>query len=301
MMATPLSEIAEMTLTIELLDAPLGARVLGVDARVPWDDSAQEAISAAFIEHHVLVFPGDSSGTIMDPAQMLAFSARFGDPISEVNRSKRDSELPEVSHLVSTITAREEGGDLKLQFQPAIRSGHFHTDQSFQAIPARATLLHAHEIPSHGGSTWFCDTAAAYDALPDEMKARLAGLKAVHCYDSMRVPHRAMRRTQEEIDDTPEVIHPLVRTHPESGRKALYLNFNRLDRIVGMEREDSDALLDKLGEWVAQERFIYKHTWHIGDTVVWDNRCTLHRVEYDSPAGERRIMLRVVTRGDRPV
>jgi taurine dioxygenase len=301
MMATLLNTIADTALVIEPLDAPLGARVLGVDAREPWGADAQDAIGAAFIEHHVLVFPGGADRAVMDPAQMLAFSTRFGDPVSEVNRSKRDGELPQVSHLISTITAREKGGDLKLQFQPAIRSTHFHTDQSFQAIPARATLLHAHEVPSSGGSTWFCDTAAAYDALPDEMKARLIGLKAVHCYDSLRVPHRAAKRTQEEIDDTPEVIHPLVRTHHESGRKALYLNFNRVDRIVGMQRDESDALLDELGEWVAQDRFIYKHTWHVGDTVVWDNRCTLHRVEYDSPAGERRIMLRVVTRGERPV
>lgn len=300
-MATPLSRITDTTLAIEPLDAPLGARVLGVDAREPWGADAQDAISSAFIEHHVLVFPGGPDRVIMDPAQMLAFSARFGAPISEVNRSKRDGELPEVSHLISTITAREEDGDLKLQYQPAIRSAYFHTDQSFQAIPARATLLHAHEVPSYGGSTWFCDTAAAYDALPEEMHERLAGLRAVHCYDSMRVPDRAAKRTQEEIDDTPEVIHPLVRTHPESGRKALYLNSNRLDRIVGKPRDESDALLDKLYEWVAQDRFIYKHTWRVGDTVVWDNRCTLHRVEYDSPAGERRVMLRVVTRGDRPV
>lgn len=289
------------TAKIVPLDAAFGARVLGAGTAATWDDNEQATVQRAFVEHHVLVFPATSPGAIMDPAAMRSFAAYFGEPIAEVNRAKRDGGLPEVSHLNSTIKTREAGKDLQLHYQPAVRSEDWHSDQSFLEVPAKATLLHAHEVPSYGGATCFCNTAAAYQALPEEMKARLVGLQAAHGYDTPRARYRPAVRTQAEIDDTPDVIHPLVRTHPDSGRKALYLNFNRLDRIIDMPRAASDALLDELAAWVAQERFIYRHRWTVGDTVVWDNRCTLHRVDYDSPPGERRVMLRVVTRGDRPV
>jgi taurine dioxygenase len=236
----------------------------------------------------------------MDAAQTLAFARRFGEPIAEVNRDKRHGELPEVSLLNSTIKEGQLGGDLQFFKQSVIRSDEWHTDQSFVERPALATILHAHEVPSRGGATWFCDTRGAYDALPDEVKLRIDGLKAVHGYDTRRAKYRPVARSQAEIDETPDVVHPVVRTHPETGRKALYLNFNRLDHIVGMERAESDALLDYLADWVSQDRFHYRHQWSVGDAVVWDNRCTLHRVSYDSPPGERRVMMRVVTQGDRP-
>ena len=299
--ATATATAATATAKIIPIDATFAARVLGVDTAATWNADQQAAVHAAFVEHHVLVFPSLSPGALMDPAAMRAFAAYFGEPIAEVNRAKRDGELPEVSHLNSTIKAREDGKDLQFHYQPAIRSEDWHTDQSFLEVPAKATLLHAHEVPSYGGATCFCDTTAAYQALPEQMKARLGGLRAAHGYDTRRARYRPAVRTQAEIDDTPDVIHPLVRTHAESGRKALYLNFNRLDRIIGMQRAASDDLLDELAAWVAQERFIYRHRWSVGDTVVWDNRCTLHRVDYDSAPGERRVMLRVVTHGERPV
>ena len=299
--ATATATIAGSTANIVPIEAAFAARVLGIDAAAPWNVDQQGAVHRAFVEHHVLVFPALSPGATMNPAAVRAFASHFGEPIAEVNRAKRDGERPEVSHLDSTIKARGAGKELQLHYPPALRSEDWHTDQSFLEIPAKATLLHAHEVPSYGGATCFCDTAAAYAALPEAMKARLVGLRAAHGYDTPRARYRPAVRTQAEINDTPDVIHPLVRTHPDTGRKALYLNFNRLDRIIGMQRAASDALLDELAAWVAQERFIYRHRWTVGDTLVWDNRCTLHRVDYDSPPGERRVMLRVVTRGERPV
>lgn len=306
-MADATRDAPKTTLEITAENGPqkgsIGARVYGIDGISNCDVLREATIQQAFLAHHVLVFPANATSTgaaLMDPLEVRSFASCFGEPIAEVNRSKRDGELPEVSHLDSTIRTREQDGNLKFHFQPAIRSEDWHTDQSFQEVPAMATILHAHEVPSRGGATWFCNTAAAYDALPDAMKSRLHGLRAAHSYDTPRARYRPAPRTQAEIDDTPDVIHPLVRTHPQSGRKALYLNFNRLDHIVGMARAASDKLLDELATWVTQDRFIYRHSWAVGDTVVWDNRCTLHRVSYDSPAGERRVMLRVVTRGDRP-
>ena len=287
---------ATRDLRIEPLDAPLGARVEGVDRVAPWDAQTGAAIQQAFLDRHVLVFPGER----IEPRGVLAFARRFGEPISEVNREKRLGDLPEVSELDSTITAIEEGKGLTFAQQSALRNEGWHSDQSFVERPAKATILHAHEVPSRGGATWFCDTAGAYDALPAQKKQSLAGLMAVHGYDTVRARHRPAVRSQAEVDETPEVVHPLVRTHPESGRKVLFLNLNRVDRIAGLTRGESDALLDELAAWVTQERFVYRHRWSVGDILVWDNRCTMHRVAYDSPAGDRRFMYRAVTKGDRP-
>ncbi|MCB1741058.1 MAG: TauD/TfdA family dioxygenase, partial [Gammaproteobacteria bacterium] len=264
------------SLTINALQAPLGACVEGLERDADWSAEQAESVARALLERKVLVFPGAT----MDPAQTLAFARRFGDPIAELNRDKRHGELPEVSVLNSTLKAVRDAGSaqddsLEFHHQPVIRASDWHTDQSFMERPARATVLHAHQVPSRGGATWFCDTAAAYAALPESMKARLAGLKAVHGYDTRRARYRPATRSQAEVDESPDVTHPLVRTHPESGEKALYLNFNRLDHIVDLPRAESDALLDELAKWVVQERFVYKHRWQVGDAVVWDNRCTM--------------------------
>ena len=141
---------------------------------------------------------------------------------------------------------------------------------------------------------------SAYEALPDATKKRIDGMRAIHGYDTARARNRPSARTAQEIAETPDVEHPLVRTHPDNGKKALYLNFNRLDRIVGLERAESDALLDELAAHCRQPRFHRAHKWTVGDCVVWDNRATMHRVDVDYPMGERRIMQRVLIEGDRP-
>lgn len=284
------------SLRIDPLDAPMGARVLGCDRSAPWDGETAAAIRQAFLDYRVLVFPGG----LMDPPQTMAFARRFGEPFAEVNRHKRHGELPVVSVLDSTVKAGEVGGGDKFRARTKLRNDEWHSDQSFVERPALATILHAHQVPSRGGATWFCDTRAAWEALPAAMQARLDGLKAVHAYDTMRRKLRGEPRSQEEIDDSPDVVHPLVRTHPETGKKGLYMNLNRVDRIVGMERAASDALLDELEAWVGQDRFHYRHDWKVGEAVVWDNRCTLHRASFDAPPDEPRVMLRVVTQGDRP-
>ncbi len=289
---------ATMTDTVRVIpqDEPFSARIEGIDRAAPWDATAAETVHGAFLKHHVLVFPGVPMG----PDGVLSLARQFGDPMPPVNREKRLENLPEVTRIDSTILARPPGADPRFSIQSSVRAEEWHTDQSFVERPAKATILHAHEVPSRGGATWFCNTAAAYDALTDEMKKRLAGLKAVHGYDTKRARYRPTERSPEEIAESPDVVHPLVRTHPESGRKALYLNLNRLDHIVGLPRAESDAILDELAAFVAQDRFIYRHKWQVGDAVVWDNRCTMHRVSYDSAPGDRRVMLRAVTRGDRP-
>lgn len=142
---------------------------------------------------------------------------------------------------------------------------------------------------------------AAHDALDAETRRRLDGLRVVHRYDSSRKANRVNTRTAAEVALTPDVDHPIVRTHPETGRKALYLNPNRMEQVVGMERAESDRLLDALIAHATEPRFQYRHKWSPGDILIWDNRCTMHKANADYPEGSRREMHRIILEGTRPV
>jgi len=272
------------------LDAPLGARIEGIG----WADAGKPDVAAALNralgEHLLVVVPG----TPMTAPQMRDFARAFGRPRAQLLRYKRNDGVPEVSTMVSTLMA--DGTTDKT----ALRSEDWHTDDSYMAVPAKATLLHGMEVPSHGGRTWFCNMHSVYEALPQATRKRIDGKRAIHGYDTARARNRPSARTVQEIAETPDVEHPLVRTHPETGRKALYLNFNRLDRIVGLARAESDELLDELAAEARRPAHHFGHEWKVGDCVVWDNRATMHRVDVDYPMGEKRIMQRVLIEGDKP-
>ena len=270
---------------------PLGARIEGLDRNSAGEAATAAMLNRALAEHLLVVVPGER----MTPDQTLGFSRAFGKPQTQLLRYKRSGGVPEVSIMVSTLMA--DGSTDKT----AIRAEDWHTDDSYFAVPAKATLLHAIEIPSRGGATWFCNMHSVYEALPEATRRRIDGMRAIHGYDTPRARNRPSARTPQEIAETPDVEHPLVRTHPDTGRKALYLNPNRLDRIVGLERAESDALLDALTEEARQPRHHYGHVWTPGDIVIWDNRATMHRVVIDYPEGEPRIMQRVLIQGEKPV
>ncbi len=280
--------MAEVTITPT--GGALGARIQGLGRTKIATPAVAATLHKALGDHLLLEFPG----VAMTPEQTRAFAAVFGKPRIQLLRYKRDGQVPEVSIMVSTLKA--DGTTDKT----ALRAEDWHTDDSYFSTPAKATLLHSIDIPSRGGRTWFCNMRAAYDALPGAMKTRLDGLRAIHAYDTARARNRPSARTAQEIAETPDVEHPLVRTHPDNGRKALYLNPNRLDGIVGMARAESDALLDELAAHCRQPRFHYGHDWAVGDVVIWDNRATMHRVDVDYPLGESRVMQRVLIEGDRP-
>ncbi|SJZ46428.1 taurine dioxygenase [Enhydrobacter aerosaccus] len=272
------------------LKAALGARVQGLDRSTVSAPEIAALLDHALAEHLLVVVPGDR----MTPEQMRDFSMAFGTPQKQLLRYKRSGPVPEVSIMVSTLM--DDGSTDKT----ALRAEDWHTDDSYMAIPAKATLLHSIEIPSRGGTTWFCNMHSVYESLPEATRRRIDGLRAIHSYDTARARNRPSQRTDQEIAETPDVEHPLVRTHPGTGRKALYLNFNRLDRIVGLEREESDDLLDQLAEEARKPEHHFGHRWSVGDVVIWDNRATMHRVDVDYPVGERRIMQRVLIEGDKP-
>jgi taurine dioxygenase len=270
--------------------AALGARVEGLDRTTANEPAVAAMLNRALAEHLLVVIPGKP----MAPEETRDFSKAFGEPQRQLLRYKRSGAVPDVSVMVSTLMA--DGTTDKT----AIRAEDWHTDDSYFAVPAKATLLHSIEIPSHGGATWFCNMHSVFEALPEATRKRIDGMKAIHGYDTVRARNRPSARTPEEIAETPDVEHPLVRTHPETGRKGLYLNPNRLDRIVGLERAESDALLDELADEARKPQHHHGHVWTAGDIVVWDNRATMHRVVIDYPVGEKRIMHRVLIEGDRP-
>ena len=269
----------------------LGARIEGLDRATANEPAVAAMLDKALAEHLLVVIPGDP----MTLEQTRDFARAFGEPRTQLLRYTRSGAVPEVSVMVSTLMA--DGTTDKT----AIRAEDWHTDDSYFAVPAKATLLHSIEIPSRGGSTWFCNMHSVYDALPEATKQRIDGKRAMHGYDTPRARNRPSARTPQEIAETPDVEHPLVRTHPVTGRKALYLNPNRLDRIVGLERSESDALLDELADEARKPQHHFGHVWQVGDIVVWDNRATMHRVMIDYPVGETRIMQRVLIEGEPPI
>jgi taurine dioxygenase len=273
------------------LKAPLGARIEGLERGRANEPAVAALLNRTLAEHLLVVIPGEP----MTPEATLGFAHAFGKPQTQLLRYKRSGAVPEVSIMVSTL--KTDGTTDKT----ALRAEDWHTDDSYFATPAKATLLHGIEIPSHGGSTWFCNMHSVYEALPESLRRRIDGLRAIHGYDTPRARNRPAPRTAQEIAETPDVEHPLVRTHPETGRKALYLNPNRQDRIAGLARAESDALLDELGAEARKPQHHFGHVWHPGDVVVWDNRATMHRVMLDYPVGESRVMQRVLIEGDRPV
>ena len=281
-----------MTVEIRPLSDALGAEVTGTDLSPPLDAGEVDEIRSAFLEYHLLCLR-------CAPLSAQAFydlASYFGEPDTEVTRKHWVEGVPEVSRLDSSYRKSEDKpADPKLN-----RRSGWHTDHSFKAFPAKATLLHALEIPSSGGHTRFCNTRKAYEDLPDATKRRLDGLSAVHAYDTVRAPARAVKRTAEEIADTPDVVHPLVRTHDETGRKALFFNSNRTDSVVGLERAESDALLDEIHAHMTQPQYRYDHEWHPGDILLWDNRCLIHSVNVDYPVGETRLHLRTLLKGEQP-
>ncbi len=282
-----------MTLEIRPLSDALGAEVIGLDLTEPLDADDAAAVQTAFLDRHLLCFRSEP----LAPADFLRAARLFGEPQLQLLRSRRHGETPEVSLLESTYRRPEDKpDDLSL-----VRLSGWHTDDSYFAVPAKATALQSLALPSSGGETRFCNTRRAYETLDAEMKARIDTAQAVHGYDTPRAPGRAEARTAEEAAETPDVVHPLVRTHDDTGARAIYFNPNRTDRVVGLERAESDALLDRLYAHMTADRFRYDHSWRLGDILVWDNRCLLHSVNTDFPVGEERRHQRILLKGARPV
>jgi taurine dioxygenase len=277
---------------IEPLSARIGAQVLGVELSRPLDDDSFAAIRAAFHRHMLLRFPDQR----IDEEQQVAFSRRFGELQVHVLDQYRHPQHPEVYVLsnVDRATGRTLGQ------HPDKGTLTWHSDLSFQRRPALATILYGIETPSIGGETQFADMAAAYDALDESMKRRLAGLRAIHDLDHSRRRMGEPPMSEAQRQQAPPVDHPVVRTHPDTGRRALYVS-GHVSHIVGLAPQDSAALIDELMAHATQPRFVFSYRWTPRDVLMWDNRSTIHRATAYDTAGERRVIHRTVVLGDVPV
>lgn len=279
-------------LKIRSLNDVLGAKVVGLDFSQGLDAHDVVALQNAFLEYHLLCLRSEP----LTPEAFVALSRYFGEPKLHVLRNRRHDEVPEVAVMDSTYQRpQDKPMDFRLD-----RKSAWHTDDSYFEKPAKVTLLQGLKIPDKGGQTRFCNTQKAYEDLSEAEKQRVDGLQVVHSYDTMRAPARAAKRTPEEEAETPDVIHPLIRTHEETRKKAFYFNPNRTDRVVDMERTESDALLDWVNETVTQDKYRYDHEWRVGDILIWDNRSVLHSVNMDFPVGQTRLHQRILLQGERP-
>jgi alpha-ketoglutarate-dependent 2,4-dichlorophenoxyacetate dioxygenase len=265
--------------------------VSGIDLRRPADEGTLGAIQAAIDRYAVLVFPGQS----LDDAEQIAFAERFG-PLERSTLRTIQYGASRLGHdaLVDVSNLDERGrpfaqGERRQLFSLGNRM--WHTDSSFKRVPGKYSFLHARTIPSRGGETEYTDLRAVWDSLPEETRASLEGLVVEH---SLFYSHGAigfMDFSEEERAALPPVPQPLVRTLSESGRKTLYLA-SHASHVIGWPVPEGRVLLRELIEVATQREFVYQHRWRVGDLVMWDNRCTMHRVRpYDQ--GERRDMRRV--------
>ncbi|HEV2573768.1 MAG TPA: TauD/TfdA family dioxygenase [Beijerinckiaceae bacterium] len=276
-------------IAINPLSAHTGAEILNVDLSRPVDAPLRQKLNDAFIKHTVLAIRGQK----LDPHQFLAAAKLFGTIFPQHNSRFSVPECPEI-HYISNQDTFEDG-------KVYIPGEGYHTDHSNDAQPPKATVLHAVKLPKTGGDTQFVNMYEAYDALSQTMKARIDNLQAVHVYQSSLSTRKLMALKDEtKTKATTEVIHPLVRTHPISGRKAIYINPIRIERLIGLEREETSALLDELLEHSTQDRFQYRHKWHEGDMVIWDNRCLMHKANGDYPVSEVRYLYRLMLKGGTP-
>lgn len=280
-----------MQCTVERLIPTFGARITGVDLSRSLEDVIFRKIFNAFHEHSVVVFPGQN----ISPEQHIDFSRRFGELEVHVLKENLLDGYPEI-FVVSNLM---ENGKPKGR----AKAGWFwHSDLSYQAMPSLGSLLYAIEVPECGGDTMFSGMEPAYDALSDTMKRLLSTLHAEHDFRQGYEKYTSRwgpKMSEESFKARPPVVHPVIRTHPETGRKSVYVNPGYTTRIVDMSREESDALLEFLYAHCTRPEFVYRHRWHVGDLLMWDNRSVMHHAIGDYGSA-RRYMHRTTVTGDAP-
>jgi taurine dioxygenase len=295
-----------MSITVSPFAAGLGADIGGVDIRQPLATADRDAIRAAWLDNLVLRFRDQK----MDDAQHMAFTRQFGElefnpgtliarqyGVEDYSKDGREAVPPEISVISNIIENGKAIGGL------GDGEAFWHTDSSFVDVPPAASLLRSIEVPppSAGGATEFLNCYAAYDALDDTMKQRIDGLQMIHAatHSSGGKANRGFESVTD-VSKVPGARQPLVRTHPETGRKALFLGRRINAYVIGLPVAESEELLDELWAHTVQEKFTWRQEWRVGDLVWWDNRCAMHRRDAFDPA-TRRLMHRTQLKGTRPV
>jgi len=288
----------------------LGAEISGVDLSRPLADGGFARISDAFFEHQVVFFRDQK----LTPSQQVAFTQRFGKLEHHVRKEHRLDGYPEI--LVVSNVLDERGGAIGVQ-----DAGRFwHSDLSYKQVPSMLSVLYALEVPVKDGldlgATSFASTTAAYEALSDDLKGRLQGLRNVHSYRYYRARNLLAQReeqarggrevqeyapSEEQLKDVPDVEVPIVRTHPVTGRKGLFINEAHTARVVGLPEEEGARLLAQLCSHIVKPEFRFEHRWRVGDLLMWDNVAVQHKANFDYDLPQRRLMHRTTVRGSAPI
>jgi taurine dioxygenase len=276
--------------SVRPLSLHTGAEITGVDLSGPIDKQTCNGLNQAFLNYSVIAIRDQN----LNAPRFLEAMKIFGEIFLQHNPRFAVPECPQI-HYISNQDKFEDG-------RVYIPGEGYHTDHSNDIEPPKATALYAVRLPKSGGDTQFVNMYKAYEALPEEMKMRIEGLQARHVYQSKysarKLPSLAEARKKIASGS---VVHPIVRTHPGTGRKAIYINPIRIEEIVGMPEQQALRLLDELLEHATQEKFQYRRKWQAGDVVIWDNRCLMHKANGDYPVSEVRYLYRVTLKGDRPV
>jgi taurine dioxygenase len=270
---------------IEPYGEVIGAEVRGIDLAAPLDDETYAEIRHALLEWKVVFFRDQN----ITSEQHIAFARRFGD--LEQHPFLRQGDSQEV--------VRFEKGDRLDDISRIGTENGWHTDVTWRVEPAMGSVLRAVEVPPHGGDTVFADMACAYDNLPDDLKERIDGMRAVHSFLHVFGYAMSDEKRAQMLEQYPPVEHPVVRTHPETGRKTLFVNSFFTERIVGVDDDESDWLIDRLAQQAMHPEWQVRLQWEPGTIAFWDNRATQHYAVSDY-FPQRRVMERVAIKGDRP-
>ncbi len=281
-----------MGIEVRPVSAATGAEILGADIGAELDDGEFATIRAALDTHGVIVLRNQT----LTPETQVAFTRRLGEPEFNFNAARFGIDGSPEIYLISNIV--EYGAPIGTR-----RAGEtWHTDMSYAKRPAGATMLYAVEVPVlHGlalGDTCFANAAAAWDALPCAMQEEIDGLRGIFDFRGRK---RSSPVSAEDIAQYPPVEHPIVRTHPRTGRKSLYIARDDCTGIVGKDEETSRGLIEALADHIVRTAFIYQHRWQVGDVVVWDNCTVQHRAIQDYDLPQRRLLWRTTIKGDIPV
>ncbi len=296
-------------LTINRIGKHLGAEISGIDLAKPLDDDAFAKVSKAFFDNEVVVFRKQK----LTPEQQIAFTRRFGVLEQHVRKEHRLDGYPEI--LIVSNVLNGEGKAIGVE-----DAGRFwHSDLSYKQVPSLLSALYAIEVPVKNGvvlgNTNFASTTAAYDALPEDMKRKLGGLKNVHSYVYYRGKNIQAQKqeqahgervvqehvlTPEHLAQVPDAEMPIVRTHPVTGRKGLFINEAHTSHIVGLPKAEADKLLKEICQHVIKPEFQYEHHWQAGDLLMWDNCAAQHKANFNYRLPLRRLMHRTTVRGSAP-
>jgi len=281
------------TMKITKLKEQIGAIVTGVDLAAPIDAATRKQLYDAVVENVVLVIRGQKHLT---PAQLQAAGELFGELMEDQNRRYLVDGFP----LISVLDNRHKDS----KGQPAKMAGNatWHTDHTNQERPPKFTMLYAVAVPEKGGETSVCNSRAAYEALPEDLKHRIDGMRTENTLiSSARFKNANPDIVKDQLESTkPPTIHPLVRTHPDTGTKAVWFHKSKTETVTGLTPEETQEFLQDLTDKITQPQFCYAHQYQPGDLLIIDDRASLHKAGFAADPNQHRRLYRMLVRGDRP-